>query len=42
MNVLYLLMVVYKGYIEGLCGFMDNNVINDFVGLDGMVYKDVV
>ena len=42
LNVLYSPTAAYKGYTEGLCGFMDNNATNDFAGPDGTVYKDAV
>ena len=42
LNVLYSPTTAYKGYTEGLCGFMDNNATNDFAGPDGTVYKDAV
>ena len=40
LNVLYSPTAAYKGYTEGLCGFMDNNAANDFAGPDGTVYND--
>ena len=40
LNVLYSPTAAYKGYTEGLCGFMDNNATNDFAGPDGTVYND--
>jgi len=42
LNVLYSPTAAYKGYTEGLCGFMDNNATNDFAGPDGTVYKEAV
>ena len=42
LNVLYSPTAAYKGYTEGLCGFMDNNATNDFLGPDGILYNDAV
>ena len=42
LNVLYSPTAAYKGHTEGLCGFMDNNAANDFMGPDGTLYKDAV
>ena len=42
LNVLYSPTAAYKGHTEGLCGFMDNNATNDFMGPDGILYNDAV
>ena len=42
LNVLYSPTAAYKGRTEGLCGFMDNNATNDFMGPDGILYNDAV
>jgi len=42
LNVLYAPTVAYKGHTEGLCGFMDNNATNDFMGPDGEAYEEAV
>jgi len=42
LNVLYAPTVAYKGHTEGLCGFMDNNATNDFMGPDGEPYEGAV
>ncbi|KAL9982165.1 hypothetical protein ACROYT_G010976 [Oculina patagonica] len=42
LNVLYSPTAAYKGHTEGLCGFMDNNKTNDFMGPDGTLYSDAV
>ena len=39
LNVLYAPTVAYKGHTEGLCGFMDNNATNDFMGPNGEAYE---
>ena len=42
LNVLYSPTAAYKGHTEGLCGFMDNNATNDFMGPDGTLYNGAV
>ena len=42
LNILYSPTAAYKGHTEGLCGFMDNNATNDFMGTDGTLYDDTV
>jgi len=42
LNVLYSPTAAYKGHTEGLCGFMDNNATNDFMGPERILYKDAV
>ena len=42
LNVLYSPTAAYKGHTEGLCGFMDNNSTNDFMGPDGVIYSNAV
>ena len=42
LNVLYSPTAAFKGNTEGLCGFMDNNATNDFMGADGTLYEDAV
>ena len=42
LNVLYAPTVAYKGHTEGLCGFMDNNATNDFMGPNGEAYERAV
>lgn len=42
LNVFYSPTAAYKGYTEGLCGFMDNNETNDLMGPDGVLYQDPV
>ena len=42
LNVLYSPTAAYKGHTEGLCGFMDNNKTNDFMGPDGTLHNDAV
>ena len=42
LNVLYSPTAAYKGNTAGLCGFMDNNATNDFMGPDGILYSDAV
>ncbi|KAI8494170.1 hypothetical protein Bbelb_279300, partial [Branchiostoma belcheri] len=41
-NVLYTPTVDFLHATEGLCGFMDDNVENDFCGPDGTIYLDPV
>ncbi|XP_019639952.1 PREDICTED: uncharacterized protein LOC109481804 [Branchiostoma belcheri] len=41
-NVLYTPTVAFLRATEGLCGFMDDNVENDFCGPDGTIYSDPV
>ena len=42
LNVLYSPTAAYKGETEGLCGFMDNNATNDFMGPDRNLYESAV
>ena len=42
LNILYSPTAAYKGHTEGLCGFMDNNATNDFMGTDGNLYDDAI
>lgn len=42
LNVFYSPTAAYKGHTEGLCGFMDNNATNDFIGPDGTPYQDAI
>ncbi|XP_022804999.1 uncharacterized protein LOC111342215 isoform X2 [Stylophora pistillata] len=42
LNILYSPTAAYKGHTEGLCGFMDNNATNDFIGSDGTLYDDAI
>ncbi|XP_022808830.1 mucin-like protein [Stylophora pistillata] len=42
LNILYSPTAAYKGHTEGLCGFMDNNATNDYIGPDGTLYDNAV
>jgi len=42
LNVLYSPTAAFKGRTQGLCGFMDNNATNDFMGPDETVYEEPV
>ena len=42
LNILYSPTAAYKGHTEGLCGSMDNNATNDFMGTDGTLYDNAV
>ena len=42
LNVLYSPTAAYKGLTQGLCGFMDNNATNDFLGPDGTLHEGAV
>ena len=42
LNVVYSPTAAYKSHTEGLCGFMDNNVTNDFLGSDGTIFEDAI
>ncbi|KAI8480739.1 hypothetical protein Bbelb_415320 [Branchiostoma belcheri] len=39
-NILFSPTATFKGNTEGLCGFMDDDIANDFTGPDGVVYDD--
>ena len=42
LNILYSPTAAYKDHTEGLCGSMDNNATNDFMGTDGTLFDNAV
>ena len=42
LNIVFAPTVHFDTKTEGLCGFMDNDDTNDFIGPDGMSYSDAI